>query len=369
MDDAGATAAGPAERGFALPRGLIVLLGTAALVITIAGLQGIAGLLGPVFLSLVLTLAVVPFTRALRRWGVPGWLAAVAGVLAAVAGVLAVYLILVVLVGSLGYAIATLAVALPDYADQFDALLADVTTALERIGVGQDQIDAAIRQFDLGSVVSVLQDVLGQVAGVASDLLLILLVLLFMGIDALGFGQRLAAVRPQRPELVAALSSFAAGTRKFLLTATLLGLVAAVLDIIALLIIGVPLALVWGLLAFITSYIPNIGFVIGLIPPALLALLEGGWVSMLLVIVVYVVINFVIQTLAQSRIVGAAVGLSAIVTLLALFFWSWVMGPLGALLAIPLTLMAKALLIDVDPRSHWLGTLISAETPKAATPD
>lgn len=362
MDDAGATAAGPAERGFALPRGLIVLLGTAALVITIAGLQGIAGLLGPVFLSLVLTLAVVPFTRALRRWGVPNWLAAVAGVLA-------VYLILVVLVGSLGYAIAVLAVALPDYADQFDALLADVTTALERIGVGQDQIDAAIRQFDLGSVVSVLQDVLGQVAGVASDLLLILLVLLFMGIDALGFGQRLAAVRPQRPELVAALSSFAAGTRKFLLTATLLGLVAAVLDIIALLIIGVPLALVWGLLAFITSYIPNIGFVIGLIPPALLALLEGGWVSMLLVIVVYVVINFVIQTLAQSRIVGAAVGLSAIVTLLALFFWSWVMGPLGALLAIPLTLMAKALLIDVDPRSHWLGTLISAETPKAATPD
>lgn len=359
MDDAGATATGPVERGLALPRGLIVLLGAAALVVTIAGLQGIAGLLGPVFLSLVLTLAVVPFTRALRRWGVPNWLAAVAGVLA-------VYLILVVLVGSLGYAIAVLVVALPDYADQFNALLADVTAALERIGVDEAQIDTAIRQFDLGSVVSVLQDVLGQVAGVASDLLLVLIVLLFMGIDALGFGQRLAAVRAQRPELVAALGSFASNTRKFLWTTTLLGLVAATLDIIALLIIGVPLALVWGLLAFITSYIPNIGFVVGLIPPALLALLEGGWVSMLLVIVVYVVINFLIQTLAQSRIVGAAVGLSAIVTLLALFFWSWVMGPLGALLAVPLTLLAKALLVDVDPRGQWLGTLISAETPKAA---
>lgn len=361
MNDAGERPAELSDRYTALPRGLMVLVGTAALVITVAGLQGISGLLGPVFLSLVLTLAVTPLTHALRRRGVPGWLAAVAGVLA-------VYLILVVLVGSLGYAIAKLAAALPDYADQFDGFLAQAIAALDRIGVGQDQIDEAIRQLDLGSVVGVLQNVLGQVASVASDLLLVLLVLLFMGIDALGFQRRLAAVRPQRPELVTALGSFATGTRRFLWATTVFGFAAALLNVIALWIIGVPLALVWGLLAFITGYIPNIGFVVGLVPPALLALLDGGPVTMLLVVIAYVVINFVVQTLIQPRIVGAVVGLSATVTLLALVFWSWVIGPLGALLAVPLTLMAKALLIDVDPRSRWLGTLISAESAEKPPP-
>jgi predicted PurR-regulated permease PerM len=96
---------------------------------------------------------------------------------------------------------------------------------------------------------------------------------------------------------------------------------------------------------------PNIGFIIGVAPPALLGLLTGGPSLMLIVIAVYCALNFVVQSIIQPRFIGDAVGLSVTVTFLALVFWTWLLGPLGAILAIPLTLSAKAVLVDVDPRA------------------
>jgi predicted PurR-regulated permease PerM len=120
----------------------------------------------------------------------------------------------------------------------------------------------------------------------------------------------------------------------------------------------IPDPLLWGLLAFITNYIPNIGFVVGLVPPAVLGLLEGGPGLMLLVIAVYSVLNAVIQSVIQPRVVGEAVGLSGSITFVSLVFWAWVLGAVGALFAVPLTLLVKALFIDVDQQAAWLGPLM-----------
>jgi len=121
----------------------------------------------------------------------------------------------------------------------------------------------------------------------------------------------------------------------------------------------VPLALVFGVISLLANYIPSVGFLIAMVPPALLALLHGGPELMLAVIVCFSVINVVLQTFIQPRVVGGAVGLSVTVTFLSLVFWAWVLGALGALLAIPLTLLVKALLVDIDPRSRWIGALLA----------
>jgi predicted PurR-regulated permease PerM len=155
-----------------------------------------------------------------------------------------------------------------------------------------------------------------------------------------------------------ALSSFARATRQYIVVSTVFGLLVSLVDVAALYWLDVPLPWLWGLLAFITNYIPNIGFVLGLIPPALLALLEGGVRQAVLVIVAYSVINLVIQSLIQPKVVGDTVGLSITMTFLSLVFWTFVIGPLGALLAVPLSLLAKALLVDADPASRWLDLLI-----------
>jgi len=95
----------------------------------------------------------------------------------------------------------------------------------------------------------------------------------------------------------------------------------------------------------------------------LLALLDGGWMLALWVIVIYSVINFVIQSVIQPKFVGDSVGLTTTVTFLSLIFWAWVIGPLGALLAIPLTLLCKSLLLDIDPSTRWTDVLISSGRP------
>ena len=119
------------------------------------------------------------------------------------------------------------------------------------------------------------------------------------------------------------------------------GLIVAVIDGVVLYLMDVPGAFVWAVLAFVTNFIPNIGFVIGVIPPALIALLEDGPGLMLAVIVVYSVVNFVIQSIIQPRVVGDTVGLSPTLTFLSLVFWTWLIGPLGALLAVPLSLLTQ----------------------------
>jgi predicted PurR-regulated permease PerM len=148
------------------------------------------------------------------------------------------------------------------------------------------------------------------------------------------------------------------------MVSTVFGAIVAVGDWIALTWIGIPAAALWALLAFVTNYIPNIGFVLGLVPPALLGLLDGGWGELLLIVIVYSVLNFVVQTLVQPRFVGDSVGLSMTITFLAVLFWGWVLGALGAFLAVPLTLLVKALLVDVDPHGHWLDVLLREE-PRA----
>jgi predicted PurR-regulated permease PerM len=154
--------------------------------------------------------------------------------------------------------------------------------------------------------------------------------------------------------VLTALGVFARGTRKYFGVATIFGGIVAVLDGAALLILGIPAAGLWALLAFVTNYIPNIGFIIGLIPPAILGLLVGGPGLMIAVIVVYSVLNFIIQSVLQPKFVGDAVGLTTTVSFLSLIVWAYILGPIGAILAIPASLFVKALLVDMDPTAQWL---------------
>jgi len=151
-----------------------------------------------------------------------------------------------------------------------------------------------------------------------------------------------------------------------MLVAAIFGLIVAAIDGVALYVIGVPGAFVWAVLAFVTNFIPNIGFVIGLIPPALIGLLEGGPKMMVVVIVMYCLVNLVIQSIIQPRVVGESVGLTPTLTFLSLVFWAWLLGPLGALLAVPLSLLLKAVLVEVDPKFSWTLPLISGQSASSS---
>jgi predicted PurR-regulated permease PerM len=335
-----------------------VLLGAAAVVVVLAGVRSVAWLIGPIFMALIIVIAVAPVQSWLRRKGWPGWATTLVLVLLVFAVILGLALGIVL-------SMARLATVLPQYAPSANEVVNSLTAQLANLGVGPDQIKQAASSFDPGKLAELLGALLSSIADLASNLVFLLALLLFLSVETSGVGHRMASIAADRPGVTQALRHFAWGTRQYLLVTTVFGLIVAVLDSIALALLGIPLAVTWGLLAFITNYIPNVGFILGVIPPAILGLLIGGPQLALVVIVVYCALNFVVQSIIQPRFIGDAVGLSVTVTFVALVFWAWLLGPLGAILAIPLTLLAKALLVDVDPKARWADAFLRA-TPKDA---
>lgn len=349
-------------REHGLPRAVVVLLAAAALTIALAGVRSIGGIIGPSFLALVLVITVHPWRDWLERKGLPRWAASVFVVFVTYVIILAITLSLVVAVGRL-------AVLVPHYSGRFDSLVNDVSTWLQHRGVGQAQVEKVAKSLDIGKLVSAATSILGAVLSVLQNLFFIALVLIFMTFDTPGVLAGLKAAKRARPDLIGAMENFASGARSYMMVSSVFGFIVAVIDTAALAIMGIPGAFVWGVLSFVTNFIPNIGFVVGLVPPAVLGLLEGGPTEMIVVIVIYSVANLVVQTIIQPRFVGDAVGLSTTLTFLSLAFWAWALGALGALLAVPLSLLVRSLLVEADPDARWLLPLISGRPDEIEHPD
>jgi AI-2 transport protein TqsA len=336
-----------------------LLLSGACVVIVVAGLRSASGIVGPVMLALSLTIVFYPLRAALER-RLPVWAASVVVVLLA-------YVLVVGLVLALVVSLGRLAALLPTYAAELDDLAAGLGDRLAGAGVAGQQADAAAQAFDVGKVMDAVTSFMAGMLSVVSNLFFIITLVLFLAFDSAQVSRLAAHARAHDPQLVDALVTFTRGTRSYLGVSAVFGLIVAVVDAVLLWAIGVPGAFIWGVLAFVTNFVPNIGFVIGVVPPALIGLLEGAPGLMIGVVVLYSAVNLVIQSLIQPRYVGQAVGLSTTLTFLSLVFWAWVLGPLGALLAVPMSLLVRAVMVDADPDGRWRLPLISGHPDDDAT--
>jgi len=208
------------------------------MVIIVAGIQGVAWLIGPAFMALIVVIAVSPAQGWLRRKGWPTWATTLVVVLL-------VYAILIGFALGIILSIAQLGTQVPLYAAKADGLVTSLTAELAKFGVGPEQLRQAAGSLDLGKLTGLISGLLASVAGLASNLVF-LLSLLFLSIESGASGERLASIAADRPSIAAALAQFAWGTRQYLLVTTVFGLIVAVLDSVALWLLGVPLALTWG---------------------------------------------------------------------------------------------------------------------------
>ncbi|OMH34507.1 AI-2E family transporter [Tersicoccus sp. Bi-70] len=339
-----------------VPRFLTVVLGLAGLIVVLLFVQAAKDVVAPVFLGLNLLIVVYPLQQWLERF-VHRLIAATVSLVIVVGIILGFFLLA-------GWAVSQLVIELPDHNDAFVSLWRQALTWLDGLGLSASMIQQGLSGVNAGSVMSLLTPVLSNVTAVSGAVATLILAVFFLTLDSVSLPHRLGLIARSRPHITTALRSFAQGVRRYWLVTTVFGLIVAVLDVIALSLIGVPLIWAWGVLAFLTNYIPNIGFVIGLVPPALLALLDGGWVSALAVVIAYSLLNFVIQSIIQPKFTGESVGVTPAMSFLSLMFWYWVLGWIGALVALPATLLLKALLVDADPRARWVNAFISS-SPRA----
>ena len=363
MSDTPASAAegreAPAER----LQGEAIVIIVAGLAVSCAGIYFARALIGPAFFALTLVITVRPLVSWASRHHVPRSMSAVGAILL-------IYAFVLMMFAALGIAIAQLVDTLPDYAVKFQAIWGGIQEMLARFGVDQSALFGQISQaMDTGRIVMVAQGLLAQITNFGSILSVMALTVIFLMFDMSRIEVRAQALTILKPGIAGALADFAGAVRSYWLVSTVFGLIVAVFDVIALGFLGVPMAVTWGVLSFITNYIPNIGFFLGVIPPALLALVDSGPWTALWVVVAYSVLNFVIQSLIQPKFTGDAVGLNTTTTFLSLLFWSQVIGALGTILAVPLTLFVKCVLIDSDSRSRWVGIFLSAGDNPVLRPD
>jgi len=289
-----------------------------------------------------------------------------------VAGLTAIA-VLVVMIWSIGWTVSRLIKELPMYNVQYNQMINRINDLATRYNVDTnavaDQLLQNLRGISFGTAVSALAQVASQLTSAVGLVFMILMILFFMIMDSVGFSDRVTRVgQRHNPAVAWALSSFAQGTRKYWVVTTVFGLIVAMVNWGLLLWLGVPLALIWAMFSFVTNYIPNIGFVIGLVPPVLMALLANDpWVA-LWVAVGYFAVNTGIQTFIQPKFTGDAVGITPTMAVLSLLIWSYILGPLGAILAIPATLLMKTLFIDIDPNTRWLNAII-ASNPSTSDQD
>jgi predicted PurR-regulated permease PerM len=327
-----------------------------------AGIKAAAEIIAPAMLALVLTIAVLPVGRWARRHGWPGWLATLAALVAA-------YLILLVMVVGVVVCLVKFADLLPAYAAEAGNLTKQADDVLAQLGLSTGATSDALSKLDPAKLAEVLGGLVSGILGALGSLFFLVTLMFFFVVAVPGFTPRGTALHGSKPALAAALGKFLRGSQTYLLMTALFGAIVGVLDVGALWLLGVPLPLVWGFFSFLTNFIPNIGFVIGVIPPAFLALLDDGWDGFLWVVLAYSVLNVTIQTFIQPRVVGNSVGLSAEITFLSLVVWTFLLGALGALLAVPMTLLLRAIFIDSDSRTSWVAPLIDATVEDTARRD
>ena len=200
---------------------------------------------------------------------------------------------------------------------------------------------------------------LSGLGGVLKNTFLILLTVIFILLEGSTFPNKLRAAFGPGAHFDH-FDKFRETVNRYLVIKTTTSLVTGILVSTWLALLGVDFALLWGLLAFMLNYIPSIGSIIAAVPPVLLALVQHGLVSALLVGLGYTVLNLAIGAGIEPRFMGRSLGLSTLVVFLSLVFWGWVLGPIGMLLSVLLTMTLK-IALDSYEETQWIAVMLGPE--------
>jgi len=338
-----------------------LLLTLAALVVIIGGMRYASGVLNPIFVALFVVMGISPVLDWMRRKKIPAWVAiaivtvAFLALAAALGGIVASY------VGSFGE-------RLNVYQDKLSEMISDVQTWL-----GGHGIDTTSQYFsgvvDVERITNSVQDLLFSVVDAFNNVFLMILIILFMLAQVYSFPQRVYSMLCLSARFEASFKSFAEVTRSYLFTKGWLALIAAILSTGVYFAFGVDFALLWGIFFFVLSFIPNFGFIISVIPPFAVTVLEHGWTRAFIVLGVIVVMNFIVDNILAPRFMSRSVGLSTLAVFLSLIIWAWILGPVGALISVPLTLMVKQLVFDSYESTRFLSMFLTGGRHMTSGPE
>jgi AI-2 transport protein TqsA len=333
------------------------LLATASFVVIVAGMKAASSILVPFLMAAFIAVLSAPSYFWLEKRGIPSVLALIIVIL----GLAVVGLIVGALLGT---SMNDFMTALPHYQQRLTQLSTQALGWLA--GLGLDTSDENLRNlFDVGSVMRLAGNMLSGLSNLLTFSFLILLLVVFMLLEAASLPAKLRWVLDDPDHSLEGFQEIAANLKRYIGIKIWTSLGTGVFIGVFLKIIGVDFPVLWGMVAFLLNFVPNIGSIIATIPAVLLSLIDGGGSLALMTVAGYVGVNVLFGNILEVRFMGQGVGLSVLVVFLSLIFWGWVFGTMGMILAVPLTMMFK-IVLDSREETRWLAVLLGSEAPVRA---
>jgi len=331
---------------------LQVLLILASFTVIVAGMKAAESIIVPFLLAIFISIVSSPPFFWLQKKRIPKVIALLLVIL--------FFLILISLVGLLiGTSVNDFTTKLPVYEQKLQNQTETIILWLTENKFIEPDFQLS-KAFNPGSVLKIVGDTFNQVGNLFADGFLILLTVAFMMLEVSSLPVKLKKILSNPEESTLRVQSVTQNINKYIAIKTSISLGTGLLVYFLLLIIGVDYPLLWAVLAFALNFIPTIGSLIAVIPPALLTIIQLGFVEAMVVLLGYLVINTMMGNILEPKFMGRGLGLSTLVVFLSLIFWGFILGPIGMLLSVPLTITIK-IVLDSSDETRWLAVLLGPE--------
>ncbi len=338
-------------------RGIRFLVIAAALVIIIGGINQAQSALASFLVAVFLAVIGTPQVLWLERKHIPS----VVAVLLVVSGMIAILLIVGGLVGT---SINNYSDTLPYYEQRVQEEISKIDAQLVKKGIRVTE-KMLLEYVNPGGVMNLTARMLAGLGSVLSNIVLILLTVSFILFEASSFPIKLRTVLGQPQQAFPQFTRFVDDIERYVVIKTLISLATGILIGIWLYILGVDFPILWGFLAFLLNYVPSIGSTVAAIPAVLLALIQLGMGRAVMATAGYMAVNFILDNVIEVRLMGRKLGLSTLVVFLSLVFWGSLLGPVGMVLCIPLTMTLK-FACEHNKGTQWIAVLLGPEAPASS---
>jgi predicted PurR-regulated permease PerM len=332
-----------------------VLLVLASFVIVVAGMKAAESIIVPFLLAIFISITASPPYFWFQEKGIPKALALLI--------VIFLFLIIISLIGLLvGASVNDFTSKIPFYQQKLQTETEAVVNWLIQAEIIEPDFKLT-EAFNPSIALKIVGDALNQVSNLFANGFLILLTVIFMMLEVSSLPVKLKKIFSNPDDSIKRVQSVSQNINKYIAIKTWISLGTGILVYILLLIVGVDYPILWAVLAFALNFIPTIGSMIALIPPVLLTIIQIGFFEALIVLVGYLTINTIMGNILEPKFMGKGLGLSTLVVFLSLIFWGWVLGPIGMLLSVPLTLTIK-IALDSSDETRWISILLGPESTK-----
>jgi AI-2 transport protein TqsA len=329
------------------------MISAAAVIILIFGMQAAKVLLVPFLLAVFLALITVRPMLWMQKHGLP----AVAGALIIVTAMMLLVAIVAAIVGS---SVAEFTAALPTYQERLDVVVRKIITFVAERVDADLSIESLGERLDPGWAMGLVASILNGVGDVLTNVFLIFFTMIFILLEASSIPTKIAAAFGKGADEFERPRIFLDNLGRYLGIKTVVSIATGFLIGLLTWFIGLDFPLLWGMLAFLLNYVPNIGSIIAAVPAVLMAMLQLGAGEAMATALSFLGVNMLFGNIIEPRLLGHGVGISPLIVFIGLVFWGWVFGPVGMLLSVPLT-MALKMGLERDERTRWIALFLGSE--------